>query len=231
MKCQDSKPRPPVTAHLRFAERATEFADLPIDEVFTRIHDTNLWGSDDSVSGLGSEITATAHLREELPGLMTRLGAKTLLDLPCGDFEWMSRVEWPAGLTYIGGDIVATLIRSHRRRWPHYRFEVLDLCASTLPTVDVVLCRDCLVHLSEEQIRRAIANLKRSGSTWLLTTTFPGCEENLDIQTGDWRMLNFELEPWSWPKPERLLVEGCQESGGGYEDKSLGLWRIDSLPA
>ena len=109
-------------------------------------------------------------------------------------------------------------------------FRRLDLCSDELPKADVVLCRDCLVHLSLANVRRAVENLKRSGSQWLLTTTFPECEENLDIQDGDWRMLNFELAPFAWGKPERLLVEGCTESGGGYEDKSLGLWRIADLP-
>jgi hypothetical protein len=42
-------------------------------------------------------------------------------------------------------------------------------------------------------------------------------------------MLNFELAPFCWGPPERVLVEGCQESGGGYEDKTLGLWRLATL--
>jgi SAM-dependent methyltransferase len=224
------KKRPPVLAHERFSARAPEFERLPVADVFTRIHATNLWGSDDSVSGLGSELDATARLRDQLPRLLAELGARSLLDVPCGDFEWMSRVDL-AGVEYIGADIVAALIEHHRARWPERRFELLDLCASPLPRVDVVFCRDCLVHLADGLIRQAVANLKQSSSTWLLTTTFPECTENRDIQTGDWRMLNFELPPWNWPKPERLLVEGCTEAGGGYEDKSLGLWRIAELSA
>ncbi len=224
------KQRPVVTAHKRFAECSAEYKDLSVAEVFKRIHDTNLWGSDDSVSGLGSELAATARLREELPRLFAALGVRTVLDLPCGDHEWMSRVDF-AGIDYLGADIVPDLVARHRERWPERRFELLDLCSSALPRVDVVLCRDCLVHLCDAQVRQAIANLKRSGSEWLLTTTFPECDGNRDIQTGDWRMINFQIAPWNWPAPAGLLVEGCTESGGGYEDKSLGLWRIAALPA
>ncbi|WP_321474315.1 class I SAM-dependent methyltransferase [uncultured Paludibaculum sp.] len=225
------KPRPPVTASVRFREKASELKELPLDKVFTTIHDTNLWGADESVSGLGSEDSATLRLREELPKLLADLGAKTLLDIPCGDFGWLSKADLPIR-RYIGADLVETLVQANRAKFagqPGKEFLRLDLCSDELPRADVVFCRDCLVHLSLENVRRAVANLKRSGSTWLLTTTFLECERNDDILNGDWRMLNFELEPFRWPAPVRVLVEGCTESGGGYEDKALGLWKLADL--
>lgn len=221
------KRRPPVTAKVRFEERREEFAGLDLAARFARIRESNLWGADESVSGLGSELAATARLRHELPRLLRELGATTLLDLPCGDFHWMSEADL-AGIRYIGGDIVAALMAENAARYGR-EFLVLDLCSSELPRADVVLCRDCLVHLSFFNIWRAVENLRRSGSTWLLTTHFLECERNVDIEDGDWRMLNFELEPFAWGPPERVLVEGCTESGGGYEDKALALWRIADL--
>lgn len=225
------KPRPPVTASVRFREKAAELRELPLDQVFTAIHDTNLWGAAESVSGLGSEDAATLRLRAELPKLLARLGTETLLDIPCGDFGWLSRADLPVK-RYIGADLVETLIQSNRARFsgqPGKEFLRLDLCSDELPRADVVFCRDCLVHLSLENVHRAIANLKRSGSTWLLTTTFLECERNDDIQNGDWRMLNFALAPFEWPEPDCVLVEGCAEAGGGYEDKALGLWKLAEL--
>ena len=223
------KDRPPVTAKMKFEERAGELSTLPLDKVFTEIQASNLWGAEESVSGLGSELDATAKLRAELPRLLRDLGADTMLDIPCGDFRWMSETELPVS-RYIGGDIVEALVERNRRKYSGREFLHLDLCSGDLPKVDVVFCRDCLVHLSFENVRRAIANVKRSGSTWLLTTTFLECEENSDIVNGDWRMLNFELAPFQWKPPARVLVEGCTEAGGGYSDKALGLWRISDLP-
>ena len=43
------------------------------------------WGSDESGSGIGSELGATEALREYLPGLFKRLGVRKVLDAPCGD--------------------------------------------------------------------------------------------------------------------------------------------------
>lgn len=223
------KKRPPVTASVRFDERRREFQGLGLADRFTRIRETNLWGAEESVSGLGSELAATATLRQELPRLFSELGVTTLLDIPCGDFRWMSEVDL-RDVRYIGGDIVAALVEENRAKYGR-EFLRLDLCADELPRADLVLCRDCLVHLSFSNIGSAVENLRRSGSTWLLTTHFLECEQNVDIEDGDWRMLNFELDPFRWGPPQNVLVEGCTESGGGYEDKTLALWRIADLPA
>ncbi len=45
------------------------------------------------LSGLGSEIDATAVLRAELPPLLARLGVTSLLDAPCGDAGWINRAD------------------------------------------------------------------------------------------------------------------------------------------
>ena len=72
-------------------------------------------------------------------------------------------------------------------------------------------------------------NIKRSRILYLLTTTFPDCEENEDITTGDWRLLNLERPPFNLPPPIQLINEGCSESNGKYSDKSLGLWLIEDI--
>ncbi len=100
-----------------------------------------------------------------------------------------------------------------------------------LPEVDLIFCRDCLVHFSHSDIFKALTNIRRSGAIYLLTTTFSGRKENHDINTGEWRVLNFEAAPFHFPPPLRLLVENCtqQNSKGAYKDKSLGLWKISDF--
>lgn len=221
--------RTPALAQERFREQAEALRDLPLDRLFERIHSSNLWGSNTSRSGLGSELDATARLREALPELLAVLGAEVLLDVPCGDFGWLSRVALPVR-RYVGAEIVEAIVEANRAAYPDHEFLRLDLCADRLPPADVVLCRDCLVHLSLAHVFRAVENIRGSGARWLLTTTFPLCETNLDIQDGDWRMLNFELPPFGWPPPAGLINEGCAEAGGAYADKSLGLWCVADLP-
>lgn len=224
--------RPPVLAHERFVAERENFAGLDLAARFERIETTNLWGAATSVSGLGSEDPATAAIRDALPGLLQRLGARSLLDAPCGDAGWIGRMK--LDLDYTGIDIVPSLIKANRRRVADGelsgRFLVADMTRDALPRADVVLCRDCLVHLSFDNIARAVARLRDSGARFLLVTTFPEWESNRDCEDGDWRALNMEKAPFDWPAPHVLINERCEEGSGGWRDKSLGLWQLDQLP-
>ncbi len=218
--------RPTARAHLNFLTHRGELSQLPLAERFDRIVRTNLWGAQ-SRSGLGSELGATARLRAILPSFLARHGVRSLLDVPCGDFGWLSLVD--LGVSYTGADIVPSLVDENERRYggpSGRRFLTLDLTKDALPRADLVLCRDCLVHLSFEHAGRALANIRASGATYLLTTTFLEHDANTDIEDGDWRMLNLERAPFNLPPPIDVLVEDCEEGDGAYADKALGLWRV-----
>ncbi|MDP1869674.1 MAG: class I SAM-dependent methyltransferase [Bradyrhizobium sp.] len=229
---RDDSDRPPVLAHQRFVDDRESFAGLDLQQRFRRIHDTNLWGAPESSSGLGSELDATAVLRAELPRLLQKLGVTSLLDAPCGDAGWISTADLE--VRYVGIDIVPSLIDSLRARAAagdiKGEHHLADITADVLPRCDAILCRDCLVHLSFANIERAVANFHASGATWLIATTFPEWQSNADCEDGDWRALNFERAPFSWGPPLELLNENCLEAGGGWRDKSLGVWRLAALP-
>jgi Methyltransferase domain len=222
--------RPAVLAHRRFCEDRDAFLGLDLARRFQRIHDTNLWGAADSLSGLGSEIDATAVLRAGLPPLLGRLGVTSLLDAPCGDAGWINR----AGLSqrYTGVDIVPDLIARLQACAAAGEirgdYHLADITSDALPRCDAVLCRDCLVHLSFANIERAVDNFARSGAAWLITTTFPDWQTNADCEDGDWRALNFEHAPFHRGPPVELLNENCLEADGGWRDKSLGAWRLSA---
>ncbi len=228
-----TRARPPALAHLRFMERASDFAGLAPEAIFTKIWESNLWGAETSRSGLGSEDEETAGLRTGLPALLKRLHARTLLDLPCGDFGWMSRTQCDLD-RYIGADIVNEIVRRNAAlfatRDGRISFRRLDLLGDALPAADAILCRDCFVHLSFANIRRALANLRASNIHWLIATTFPDHTDNQDALDGDWRLLNMEAAPFGLPPAFALLNERCREAGGAYADKSLGVWRIADIP-
>ena len=76
---EDRPMRPQTVAERRFAEAREQLQGLPADQVFDYIYRNNLWGSEESQSGLGSELDATTRLRSELPMLLQRLSVRTLL--------------------------------------------------------------------------------------------------------------------------------------------------------
>jgi len=75
-----------------FRRRFSAFQHMPPKAVFTNIYNTNRWGSSESVSGLGSELKNTEVLVEFLGKLFRELGIQSVLDLPCGDFNWMKQM-------------------------------------------------------------------------------------------------------------------------------------------
>ncbi len=203
-------------------------------EVFEEIHAGNRWLGKESVSGTGSDSEQTRILRRELPGLLAALGIRRLLDIPCGDFRWMREVLLARPeVAYVGGDLVPMLVEENRANFGRegLEFQRIDLLHDEIPQADLLICRDCLVHLCEADARRALARIASSGNTWLLTTTFPAWHENYDIWTGEWHPLNLERAPYRLPPPEALLMEGCTEGDGRFADKALGLWKVASLPA
>jgi SAM-dependent methyltransferase len=202
-----------------------------MEQAFRHVYQHNVWGDPESVSGPGSGLLRTEAFRDQIADLLSELGAKSLLDAGCGDFNWMRAVRLPVE-RYVGIDIVPELIRDVQHRYADDQRTFIhgDIVRDNLERVDVILCRDCLVHFSLVDALAAVRNFKRSGSRYMLTTSFIAFGENVDIETGEWRRLNLERPPFDFPPPEKAIDEKCLHTGGIYADKRLALWRLDAIP-
>ena len=201
-------------------------------QVFTKFFREGSWESEESRSGLGSTLAATSNIRVELPQLVRRRGIRVLLDIPCGDMNWMRKVELDLDL-YIGADIVPDIVDNNNALFagdcsPSRRFMHLDLTRDPLPKADLILCRDCLIHFSYRAIFEALANIKRSDSLYLLTTTFLR-RTNVDIETGEFRPINLQAKPFNFPPPLEIIEDICEEIPGCH-DRRIALWCIADLP-
>lgn len=198
---------------------------------FSLIYKENIFEGKQSRSGEGSDMVQTAEIRRVLPDLLRELQIESFLDAPCGDWFWMK--ETPLGVSkYIGADIVKELIEDNQKKFGDVKHEFIcrDLAMDDLPCVDLIFCRDCLVHLNYADVMKVLANFKRSGSKYLLTTTFAGRVENKDLVGKDiWRTLNLQAAPFNFPQPIKLINEQCTEADSKFTDKSLGLWLLADI--
>ncbi|MFZ0888802.1 MAG: class I SAM-dependent methyltransferase [Candidatus Binataceae bacterium] len=199
-------------------------------DVFRDIYRYNLWGGGESRSGQGSTLQSTVSVRAQLPGIIRRFGIRTMLDAPCGDFHWMSRV--PLGLDlYIGGDIVPEVIESNRRLYDtdsgRRRFRVLDITRNPIPKVDLIFCRHCMIHVPLAEAQRCLNNFRRSGSTYLMATTVPDCKLNRDIRSGGFRPLNLQLAPFLLPEPLAQIHDAVIIEGRSQGDGWLYMWKLN----
>lgn len=211
-------------------KKTKQFKGLTIEKTFKLIKENNHWGDDESVSGTGSNLSQTKDVIYSLQKLIKEYRITSVLDIPCGDFNWMKEMDLE-DVSYTGADIVSEIIDNNLENYQtdKVNFETLDLTADKLPEVDLVLCRDCLVHFSYRNIYKAILNLKKSNSKYLLMTSFVETSDNFNIVTGNWRKLNFLIKPFCFPKPDLIIIENCTERDDSFNDKALCLWKLSEL--
>jgi hypothetical protein len=207
-----------------------------LGNAFEKIAKGNFWGDPDSKSGPGSNLLQTRVLRNELPVLLKKLEVKTMLDVPCGDFFWMKEIKSQLSEIlniYVGGDIVNELVEKNNLQYgdKKFVFKRIDITDSILPQSDLIFTRDCFIHLSYENIYKAIKNYKKSKSTYVLVSTYTNSRKNFNVNNFfiDGRALNLERFPFYFPKPLALINEECTEANGDYSDKSMALWRISDI--
>lgn len=208
----------------------SKFYGKSLTDTFNQIYHENYWKGKGSLSGQGSELAQTEAIRKELPVLFKKYNIRSILDIPCGDFNWLKFLPIP-GIAYTGADIVEELVSSNRKKYAttYINFELIDITSNPLPAVDLTLCRDCFVHLSFQHIHQALANIVSSKNPYLLTTSFPDTNLNFDITSGDWRTLNLQKPPFNFPPPLEIISEKCSLNNGEFSDKALMLWKIDTI--
>jgi hypothetical protein len=214
---------------LSFSRCSQKNYPMSLKRIFSHIYQVNLWQSAESTSGRGSEAACTIKIQESLVSILQEFNIKSIVDAPCGDFNWMSRVPL-SSIDYQGLDIVPEVIEKARTKYNKVglSFTVADITKTPLPTVDLIICRDGLVHLSFKDIFSALKNFKNSHSTYLLTTTYPNLSVNRNIPSGSWRPLNFEKPPFNF-SPPILIFRDPSDDTGCNPDKSLALWLLKDI--
>jgi SAM-dependent methyltransferase len=183
---------------------------------FTKIYRSNFWAAKESVSGPGSSLDNTEHLRKELAALFERFSIKSVFDAPCGDFHWMRMVVDANAIDYVGGDIVRPMIEANRLRYerPGVAFRHLDITRDPFPRVDLWFCRDCFFHLSVGDILAALRQFIASDSRYMLASTHKDAIEpkNFDIVSGDFRLTDLFAAPFNLPAATLYRIdEGIAE--------------------
>lgn len=197
-----------------------------VAETFRANYQTGGWvhgEGQESRSGIGSSAAATAGLTERIGAAMKHLGAKSLVDIGCGDWNWMKRGT--LDFAYTGVDVVPEVIQDNQRHArPGVSFAVCNAIAGPISPAEVALCREVLFHLSFADARAVVANIKRA-ARYLIATTDLDIAINSDIQSGDFRRINLLRRPFGFPMPLGLVPDR-----GLIAARYLGVWEMASLP-
>jgi hypothetical protein len=197
---------------------------LSLEERFSKIYEIDYWGNA-TKSGAGSTLASTENLRKQLPKLFEQFKIKTVFDGPCGDFNWMQLVIKETAIDYIGGDIVSAIVEENQKRYSSdkAKFIKVDLTKDSLPIADLMICRDCLFHLSYEDSKLVLENYLKSNIPYLLTTSYKNDNtfKNKDILTGHFRVIDLFSSPYQFPKDTLYEIEDWLEP---ESPRSMYLW-------
>ena len=144
-----------------------------LKEVFTNIYQNWGFGGDESRSGPGSSLDETEKIRNQIRKLVLEKNIKTVVDIPCGDFNWMKEIVYGFE-KYTGGDIVPDAIE-HNQKYANQiiNFIEFDLTENVeIPEADLLIVRDVIGHLPLEKGKAAIENILKSKCKYLLSTTW-----------------------------------------------------------
>jgi len=214
---------------------STEYKD-----VFSHVYENDgFYSGGESRSGSGSSLEMTEKIREGIIKLIKEKNIKTIVDLACGDFNWMKEIVFRFE-RYTGGDIVPKCIEENNERYSNSRikFIVHNIATDIIPDADLLFVRDVIGHYPLEDGKKIISNILNSNCKYLLTTTWYNINNkeyykehiNEDVPIGRWYGVNLMSEPFNFPDPE-YIIEEINEIVG-YSDgirKTLGLWDIQKL--
>lgn len=162
------------------------------EQIFGTIYEKGKWGNDKSRkfhSGSGSHnSTLVEPYIKSLRELFSEQGlGLSVADVGCGDFiVGIQTVE--LFKSYYAIDVAPKLIQFHQKNISrdNLTFMHLDVTTNKLPNVDIVIARQCLQHLSNNQILKFISNLPNDLRYLIISEHLPSSsfQPNIDIQTG-----------------------------------------------
>ncbi len=156
-----------------------------------------------------------------------RFRVKKILDLGCGDWNWMRHADFVSAAgedspVYTGWDSHDVLIESLSNQFGSDRigFAVKDVVESGYPKVDLIIARDVLFHLSNDQARKVVKKAAKSAK-YFICTSFNDYEgafepaEYLSIKNWRFGLINTNSAEFGIVDNfvEQVLEPGCKKFG------------------
>ena len=185
--------------------------------VFQSIYKSNHWRDynkpriNESVSGIGSDLKKDSTLVNDFKNFISEFKVKKILDLGCGDFNWMKFIVLNNNnvSNYLGLDIVDKIISLNNLKYKNSEvsFETSDILLEDLPKFyDLVIIRDLFIHLKNNEILKIIDKINNSSIKFLAVTSYHTTEVNINADKfGHHRYINMKLDPFYLDRPFKIF--------------------------
>lgn len=177
------------------------------NKAFEHVYQEAIWGKDEKgngTSGYGSTIEFNKNYIKFVRDFIIKNKVKTVVDIGCGDWQFSDQIYHDLDINYEGYDCVKHLIEEHKKRFSknnNYHFHHIngDNITNSIQTKnpDLIILKDVIQHWTNENIVKFFDSIHSSlkFKTILLTNDHTSYD-NVNIQTGQYRRLNLDKEPF-----------------------------------
>lgn len=173
------------------------------EKIFTSIYDQGAWGKDEKgqgISGSGSLVENASLYMKFLEDFVKANEIKTIVDVGCGDWSFSRYINWNSA-RYLGVDVVKSVIERNQSAFtsPTVTFVQADTLNTPLPAADLLICKDVLQHLNNEDVKVFLGQLSHFKHCLITNDVDPQTFSSLnqDITRGDYRNLDLTKPPFN----------------------------------
>lgn len=182
-----------------------EIKDDNLKNKFTETYVKGYWADGETRSGTGSTLLYTESFRANLVRIIKDHKIKTIFDCSCGDWNWMKEISENFE-DYTGNDIVEELVKVNNEKFGNERIKFIcgDMVQSlkTLRdrSIDLVICRHTLEHLTNDYGVLVLTEIKRVAKIAIISSSnrednsFANCLINVNGNSS--RQICLELAPF-----------------------------------
>jgi ubiquinone/menaquinone biosynthesis C-methylase UbiE len=164
--------------------------------MFTSTYIGKMWDEGGSVSGAGSSLQYTEHIRTIVLDVINKNNIQTIWDCSCGDWNWMKEIKDKLP-NYIGNDIVTELVELNTKKYgsDNIKFQCGDMLEELKKledgSIDLVICRHTLEHLATEYSVNVVREIHRVAK-WAIITSIDAVNTQLRPNGITARSVNLE---------------------------------------
>lgn len=168
-------------------------------KIFSNIYKYNLWGFG---SGTGSlKFNNQKYIDFMNDFLKNHTDVSSIIDLGCGDWQLHKHINLN-NQQYLGIDIVEKVIEVNKKKYgkPKINFLCKNFLEDKIPNADLIIVKDVLQHLSDDNIKAFLNNIKNVKYKYLLITNDVS-RFNLnyfDIPNGMYKPLDITKGPYNY---------------------------------
>jgi 2-polyprenyl-3-methyl-5-hydroxy-6-metoxy-1,4-benzoquinol methylase len=182
-----------------------------LKNVFNNIYENGKWNNglrSVPLSGPGSSLETAKNFLLFIDKFIEDNNIKSVIDTGCGDLTWISKSNFfnNDNFNYLGIDISDYIININKEKYPNKNFQVNNVIENFSNCGDLIIIRDVIFHLSNNDILNVFKNIKNKFKYICVTN----CRNDINLDNFDrwhYSKKNIFQEPFNVNKNYLYKIE------------------------